>query len=444
MMVVAALVLAALPFDLVRQGAAQSGMSPTGTTLVSRSGTTGTFQVGFVLGVCRQTSSGGWQLEVDVPSPTAKALPSGSNQRIEWEPRLYQQFPDTNIPQVVRTGAVQSGSVAAGASATFTRETFTGLPEGPRYIVGGRLTWLTGSTVQGTHEFVYDNYESFVNGLRTTTNGGCAPAAPAELGLSTYRTTVNVTVRLTGRYFPISAPIKVTWNGATLATVMSDGQGNVSGSIRVPATPMGDYRLGLNGGSWWNVSSTLTVVPRIKVIPDEAARGETVKISLRGFAKREVVRIRWKQGDRWVEIGRVTMSSTGSGQLYIPVPSWAPDGRASVRGDGPTGRAQTNAVWISGGTLVSVASAASPTASPSATVTPDASPGPDITATLTPTETATAEPTAPMITPTVTESPVPTETATVPPTETSTPVETVTATPTEIETESTGTGASGG
>jgi hypothetical protein len=383
--------------------------------------------------VCRQSESGGaWLAEVDVPGPTATALPGVSGQRIEWEPRLYQQYPTTSVPQIVQQGAVQSAEVASGASATFAKKTFTGLPVGPRYIAGGMLTWRTNSTVHGTYEFVFVEHDSSVNGRPPgRQNGSCAPAMPAEIGLSTYRTTVNVTVRVTGRFFPISAPVQLNWNGSTLATLTSDSQGTVSGSFRVPATPMGGYQVSLVAGSWWVSSATLTVAPRVKVIPDTAARGETVKISLRGYAKREVVRIRWKQGDRWVEIGRVTTSSTGSGQLYIAVPDWVPDGQTSVRGDGSIGRAQTNAVWISGGTLVSLASEPSPTPSPTVTPPSEGTPAPEATAPAEPTQTTTAEPTEPAPTATATESAEPSATMTATPAETSTPVETGTALPTE-------------
>jgi hypothetical protein len=196
------------PAAVFRLGAAQTAPAVTGTTPVSTSGTPGTFGIGYGVGVCRQSESGGaWLAEVDVPGPTATALPGVSGQRIEWEPRLYQQYPTTSVPQIVQQGAVQSAEVASGASATFAKKTFTGLPVGPRYIAGGMLTWRTNSTVHGTYEFVFVEHDSSVNGRPPgRQNGSCAPAMPAEIGLSTYRTTVNVTVRVTGRFFPISAP----------------------------------------------------------------------------------------------------------------------------------------------------------------------------------------------------------------------------------------------
>ena len=105
---------------------------------------------------------------------------------------------------------------------------------------------------------------------------------------------------------------------------------------------------------------------------DALAGGETVKISLRGFAKKEWVRIRWRQDGAWVEIGWIYTSNTGSGELWIPVPAGAADGGNSVRGDGPSARAQTNAVTISGGPAPALASEApEPTPVPPLAATPE-------------------------------------------------------------------------
>src|SRR4051794_16520039 len=136
-----------------------------------------------------------------------------------------------------------------------------------------------------------------------------------------------------------------------------------------------------------------------------AKRGQTVDISFRGYAAKETVRIRWKKGASWVEIGRITTSSTGSANAYLKVPSWAPDGPASIRGDGTICRAQTNAVTISGGT--SRPSEAKKTRSPTATP----SPSPSASPAAEPSATATTEPTQIVTTPEVTPSPMPSQTS---------------------------------
>jgi hypothetical protein len=259
--------------------------------------------------------------------------------------------------QFLQSGDLQS-SAAGGGTLNFSTTPIAGLPQGPAYITGGRITWFSDEAEIGAIEFIFTTHDSFIGTTQRIAQNllQCSQVAPAEVSLSTYRTTVNVTVHITGRYFPISAPVNITWNGKTIWQTTSDVNGMVATSIRVPATPLGTYRLGLDAESIWKPNAAFAVVPRIKMIPGDAERSETVKISLRGFAKKESVRIRWMRNGQWVEIGWITTSNTGSGELWIPVPVWAADGQHSVRGDGPNARAQTNAVTITGGPPVVLAS----------------------------------------------------------------------------------------
>jgi hypothetical protein len=113
---------------------------------------------------------------------------------------------------------------------------------------------------------------------------------------------------------------------------------------------------------------------------------------LRGFTAHELVRIRWKKGTGWQQIAQIETSSTGSANINVKVPKWVPNGDTSVRGDGATSAAQTNAVSVFGGPYVaSAASAPTATSTPS----PTATSSPTETPTIAPTETATAEPTSP-------------------------------------------------
>jgi hypothetical protein len=128
---------------------------------------------------------------------------------------------------------------------------------------------------------------------------------------------------------------------------------------------------------------------------------------LRGFAKQEVVKIRWKKGPSWVQIAQVTTSNTGSANINVKVPKFVPDGATSVRGDGPVAAAQTNAVTVSGGPF-NPATAATPTLTP--TRTPTKTPTATATSTQMP-STATAT----ISTPAQTSTLPPTESATVTP-----------------------------
>jgi len=345
--------LLAFPPGGIDHSPAQS--SSNGSTVIVTSGSPGGYDTSLRVGECRYTRPGGvWQTAIKIPAPSATVIAGKPNQRITWEPRVYQVVATGR--QFVQSGPVQSADVVSGSKA-FALTTLSGLPQGPLYFTGGRLTWFSDNVEVGAVEFFYALHDAYnEQDVRFSLRSPSCPAiAAAEMTLSTYRTTVNVKVRITGRYFPISAPVAVTWKGAPIAQVMSDANGNVAATIPAPATPLGDYRVGLNAGSSWQPFRTLTIVPRVKLIPGQAARGETVKISLRGFARKESVRVRWLRNGTWVEVGWVNTSNTGSGELWIPVPNWATDGQNSVRGDGPGARAQTNAVTVTGGPGVTLA-----------------------------------------------------------------------------------------
>ena len=371
---VVAMVAALLAFPPGRAMRVPAQSAPTTVQVLGTSGTPGSISAPIAIANCRYASAAlDYRASIEGPGFSAAQVPGHANQRIVWEPRLYQVTTTWPNDQIVRTGALQDLPATSG-SVQFTATTFADLPQGPAYIAGGRLAWFSGDTELGTIEFVFRNHDSFRDTtIRFARNlAHCAQIAPATVALSTYRTTVNVTVHLTGRYFPVSAPVSVTWKGQPVAQTTSDANGNVSASIRVPATPLGEYRLGLDAGSLWKPFGTLTVAPRIKVIPDQVERGETIKISLRGFAKKESVRIRWLRDGQWIEIGWVSTSNTGSGELWIPVPAWAADGSHAVRGDGPGARAQTNVVFVSGGLPVLLASdAATPSPVEAAPATPE-------------------------------------------------------------------------
>jgi hypothetical protein len=215
-----------------------------------------------------------------------------------------------------------------------------------------------------------------VRGDSTASSGGRAQTnaftvvrpAPGTLALSSVRGTVNSQVTATIANFPPNRPVTLTFSGfySTTASGTTDATGSATLSFRVPASPLGVYHVNVAGGST-GATGNYEVVPRIKLTPGEAARGDTIGVSLRGFGARETVRIRWKHGSSYEEVATVTTSGSGSANLTITVPSWALDGPQSVRGDGSIGRAQTNAFSVSGGNL---SGAGADTPSPTATATP--------------------------------------------------------------------------
>jgi hypothetical protein len=193
----------------------------------------------------------------------------------------------------------------------------------------------------------------------TKTPVATATATPIPgAAISPNRGTVNTNVHFSVTGLPHNAPVQITWrrlSGSTIAiaTVTANGTGAVNGAFKVPATTGGPgQQITFRSGS---VSRTVLfeVAPRIKAIYDYpgeyAVRGQPLEISLRGYAKNESVRIRWKKGSTWVTLATVTTSNTGSANVSVKVPTFAPDGLNSVRGDGAVFRQQTNAVNVQGG-----------------------------------------------------------------------------------------------
>ncbi|MFL5761933.1 MAG: right-handed parallel beta-helix repeat-containing protein [Thermomicrobiales bacterium] len=217
-------------------------------------------------------------------------------------------------------------------------------------------------------------------------SGSAWPAAAVTLAST--RGTVNSWVTATVSGFPPSHSLYIRWDGVLIGTFAIDIAGKATAKFRVPAAPIGVHSVRLSATGAAKVVA-YEVAPRIKLIPSTAARGQTVDVSIRGFGAHETVRIRWLRSSSWMQVAQVTTSSTGSANADVKVPTWAVDGAASVRGDGPVARAQTNAFIVAGGPY---------------TPAPTATPEPSSTVVLipkTPTATSTPEPA-----PAVTEMPI--------------------------------------
>ncbi len=248
------------------------------------------------------------------------------------------------------------------------------------------------------------------------------PSGPLAVTLSVTRGTVNTWLGVTVTGFSSGQLIDIQWKGVTRAQVTANQNGSGYVRMRVPAAPIGTYTVRAVSGSR-SVSASYTIAPRVKVIPSSASRGETVDVSLRGFGKKETVRIRWIRDGKFEEITTVLTSNTGSANVDVAVPSWVPDGPTSVRGDGPVARAQTNAFVVEGGDLTSAEEG-----TPTATATETATPSTDGTPIGTETETPTATVEVPTETPLV-ETATPEPTATETPTAELTPTDTPPGTP---------------
>ena len=213
------LVLACAPFIALIQETA-----PVHAATSSSTGTPGAFSV-------RDTSvnpgarcdhvvvNNAYQVTIAVTPPTAQAYSGDSARTIEWQPLIYQLFPNGST-QLVSSGTVQSRTVGFGTNTTYTTETFNALPEGPAYQVRGVITWRNpDNSAKGTRTLTYEMYRSVTADSNSVVSGGCVAIVAAEMSISSSRVTVDTVISISGRYFPITAPVAVIWNGKTVATI---------------------------------------------------------------------------------------------------------------------------------------------------------------------------------------------------------------------------------
>jgi hypothetical protein len=348
-------------------------------------------------------------------APVVFAVPNLGSQTAEVIYRLNQRWPDGSLHAIAEKhlfSPVNQNPTSFGGGGFYTYD------RGSTFVVTVEIIWSFVGTEVGRVELLYTQYQSNINlspGLPVT--NACKPLYAATAVLGNSEGTVGSSIPFKIDYFPTDPSVGIYFDGQKIGTVATDAWGTANGSFVVPAAPMGKhtikfYRLGRT------VSKTFAIKPRIKLIPSSGIdRGQTVNVSLRGYAKYETVSIRWKKGTSWVQVGQVKTSSTGSANISVKVPTFVPNGSTSVRGDGQYGHAQTNAVTVSGGSpLTSSTVKPTPSPTPVATQTPPSTPtsAPEST----PEPTSTAVPTEQPATP----GPAVTETAPAEPTESTTPV----------------------
>jgi hypothetical protein len=196
------------------------------------------------------------------------------------------------------------------------------------------------------------------------------------------RTTVNNWVTFDLSNFPPNAQVQITWTrpaGSTIDIVtdpvtVTDEAGNATGQFRVPATPGGAGQIITFSTGAVSETVEFEVAPRIKSNTNPGVRGGTIDFSLRGFARQENFIVRWQNPATggWVTVGSGTTSNTGSANVNITVPVFAPDGNNKVRAESPSFNQQTNVVNISGGAPLDPSEVGpTPTPAPEPTATPD-------------------------------------------------------------------------
>ena len=166
-----------------------------------------------------------------------------------------------------------------------------------------------------------------------------------QVSVSPVRAIVGTTIAYTIENYPASSTVDITLRKLSgtplvLGSVQTDAHGAASGTFVLPATPGGAGQAVRFTSGLVIEEAAFEVAPRILV--SDGTAGQPTSVSLRGFGKNEVVKIRWLVGGTYVAVGTATMSNSGSANPTVTIPADAAPGNNSVRADGPQFSAQTN------------------------------------------------------------------------------------------------------
>jgi hypothetical protein len=369
------------------------------------------------------------------------SVPGVDPQNVRVHLRLYQRLANNKYVFLKEYSSFTTGTVGEFFSFVDVVGKLENLPAGPDYVVAYYVEWLSpsGQSVDGWAIALQSDYYTLLDNKGASAlydQPMCSSLFPPQATLSATSGTVSSPVSYALKNYPLGVSVPIVWDGKVIANASTNSAGVTSGTIPVPAAPMGTHKLSFSYGHWV-ASKTFTVKPRIKLFPNSGlTRGQTVNVSLRGYAKYETVNIRWKKGTSWITVAQAKTSGTGSANINVKVPSFAVIGTNSVRGDGKYGHAQTNGVTVVASASIASSANASPTPTKTATPTATTAISETVTPEPSPTVAPTEQPSTPEITETATVLPTDTTTPTVEPTEDmGSPTETPTVEPTAVPTE---------
>lgn len=212
---------------------------------------------------------------------------------------------------------------------------------------------------------------------------------------------VGTSVKVSCKGFAQYQVVYVKWDGRSSATTTTytDQDGRFTTHLTVPAAVAGTHRIVIASDSHRAPTKYFTVIPSLSVSPNSGTADTSVRATLRGFAKGEIINIR-VQGQRRIR-ATATASSTGSASVLFTVPNGSTTD-IIIRAEGSAGNVATARFY-----RTEIATAEEPAPATEATSTPE----PTGTPTVAPTET----PTAPPVDAGTPEPPAPTETAITPP-----------------------------
>lgn len=167
-------------------------------------------------------------------------------------------------------------------------------------------------------------------------------ATPPRIHLSSTSGYVGDNVNVSVSRFAKNKTITVTWDGKTIASLTSSSAGDGSTSFAVPVAFKGEHTVAAKSGGAV-ASTTYTVKPRLRLSQDTAKVGDTVSLTLRGYAKGESIAIALDSTSH--TLLTVTASGSGSASGKIVVPATV-GGRHKLIGLGTTGSQSTASLTV--------------------------------------------------------------------------------------------------
>ena len=183
----------------------------------------------------------------------------------------------------------------------------------------GPITDVSSSNfaISGTYVFVtwQDQAASNFQVYFSATNGNVVQ--PSTFSATPVRGAVGTVVTVTGSNFKPSASITVSFDSTNVGVTESNGSGNFSTTITVPAVPAGSNTISATDGTIVE-SSNYNVVPSISLTPARGQAGSLVGVSGNGFASSSSVSVTFGTTG---QMGTVMTNSVGNFTDSFTVPS---------------------------------------------------------------------------------------------------------------------------
>lgn len=144
-----------------------------------------------------------------------------------------------------------------------------------------------------------------------------AVAATPTVRLSAASGDIGRTLTVFYEGFAKNRSVRITWDGATIATATTSVVGDGSTKITVPNGVKGPHKVKVIGGNF-SASAIFSIRPQIRMSPATVVVNQTVSVSFRGYAAGEVVNVTIDSSTK--VIVAVTMSATGNGSTRFAVP----------------------------------------------------------------------------------------------------------------------------